>query len=300
MRRYNPPANKKPVHLVKHLKDIPENKRIFPCIGDIKYDGVYAYCIIRPGDYRVFSRTGIEYLSLQHISNGCRFIHNELPGDWVLIFEVYNDVLPINTISGYCRDTKNQWTNLYCRVHDIIPYEDFDDGVCNIPYIQRRARVRRVCQQNNLFVESESFHILNETKAQEFAEKFISEGHEGIIGRDPNGVWMAGKKNEAAWKIKQEESFDLEVVGMLEGTGKYLNTLGTLLVKFRLFGKSDGELVELPISGMTDAQRDTWWKREEEIIGSIVRVDAMQINAYGMLREPRFKEVRKDKIKADF
>jgi DNA ligase-1 len=67
----------------------------------------------------------------------------------------------------------------------------------------------------------------------------------------------------------------------------------------RQFGKLSGRIIELSVSGMTDAQRNAWWADPDCIIGSIVKVDAMRYSAYGSLREPRFKEVRTDKDKPD-
>ena len=57
---------------------------------------------------------------------------------------------------------------------------------------------------------------------------------------------------------------------------------------------------------MSDDQRKLWWeyrfdnRHVNNIIGQIVKVDAMTLSAKGLLREPRFKEVRKDKLMADF
>ena len=48
-------------------------------------------------------------------------------------------------------------------------------------------------------------------------------------------------------------------------------------------------------SGMTDAQRDEWWKAESAIIGKVVEIKAMKRLKDGSLREPRFKSIRFDK-----
>jgi len=51
---------------------------------------------------------------------------------------------------------------------------------------------------------------------------------------------------------------------------------------------------------MSDKQRNEWWRNPSLIIGKIVKVDAMTFTSTGLLREPRFKEVREDKTEADF
>ena len=141
----------------------------------------------------------------------------------------------------------------------------------------------------------------NEVEARDFAATIIFAGGEGAVFKQPKGAWTAGKKNEVMMKIKQELSYDLLCIGVDRGDidGKYGNTLGTLQLQFRRFGKQDGELVAVHVSGMTDEQRTAWWNAPELIIGEIVQVDAMRFTDFGMLREPRFKGIRYDKEQAD-
>ena len=305
---YKPPENKKPVHLCKHLHKVPVKKRIFPCIGDVKYDGVYAYQILRKGDYRIFSRTGMQYKSLEHIElAGARLVASGIE-EQVLIFEVHHSDYPVNTISGHCRDTKEQFPELYGVVHDIIPYEDFIEGLCIILYIKRKRKALDVIKPEGykVYKESLSFHIRDEEHAQMLFKQWTDADEEGIIGRDPNGIWIAGKKNELCWKIKIELSYDLRVTGVEEGNGKYKGMTGKLLCFFRLFGKKDGIECTVKCSGMSDKQRYLWWEHRfdnghiDDIINKIVKVDAMTFTINGLLREPRFKEVREDKVEADF
>lgn len=301
---YLAPSNKKPVHLVKHLHQVPEKKRVWPCIGDVKYDGVYAYGLMTVEGVKIYSRTGMEYFSLDHLKSEIAALIDTRN---VLIFEVYHFIEKVNVISGWCRDQKAQHPGLFAIVHDLIPYNDFVEGVCTISYIERKTQLRKEINQykHKLLLESESFYIRNEEEANTHFDKYTKRGEEGIIGRNPQGIWIAGKKNADAWKMKIELSYDLEVIGMEEGKGKYTGTLGVLLCRFRLFGKSDGELCVIRCSGMTDKQRDEWWLANHtdtvmDFSGTIVKVDAMCFTKNGLLREPRFKEVRADKVKADF
>lgn len=299
---YVPPSNKKPVQLVKHLHKVPAGKRVWPAIGDLKVDGVYAYGLATEQDQRIFSRTGQEYTSLKRLSFWLADIRKHLEYDCVLIFEVYTPDWPVNRISGACRDTKKQYEEAIGLVHDIIPYDDFVAGICRTPYIERKRNLRDLFSMNYFpaFEMSEGFHIRDEEHAQHLAETYINAGEEGIIGRDPKGIWIAGKKNADLWKIKQELSYDLEVVDVLEGDGKYKGTTGKIVCKFRKFGKKSGEACFVTCSGMTDPQRHEWWSNPDRIVGKIVKVDAMTFTEYGVLREPRFKEIREDKFEADF
>jgi len=299
---YEQPVDKKPVMKTKHLHKIPEKKQVWPCIGSIKYDGVYAYQIIVPGDYRIFSATGMQYHSLKHIEKSAKENLFNME-HCVLIFEVYHADYPINIISGYCREEKAQHPELYAVVHDCIPYRDFVEQACQIPYFMRKGNINRIfdeakVEHYNLPME---FTLVNLDDAEEVFNTLTANGHEGIIGRNPNGMWLGGhRRNEDLWKMKIELSYDLEVTHVFEGAGKYKDTLGTLGCRFRLDGESDGLLDTVICSGMTDAQRHAWWADPSSIIGKIVKVDAMTFTKNGLLREPRFKEVREDKNEADF
>lgn len=293
---YSPPLDKKPVQKTKHLHKIPEKKRIWPCIGSIKYDGVYAYQIIREGDYRIFSATGMQYKSLKHIEESGKTLEVQ---DVVLIFEVHNSDYAVNIISGKCRDESNQHPELYAVVHDVIPYDDFINGFCNIEYSLRELVALAIHGMH--YMHPTSFMIRSEAHADELFLEYTAKGHEGIIGRNPDGYWYgAHKRNEDLWKKKIELSYDLEVTHVFKGAGKYSCTTGTIGCRFRVFGKDDGLLDTVLCSGMTDNQRNTWWADPSSIIGKIVKVDAMTFTKNGLLREPRFKEVRADILTPEF
>ena len=123
---------------------------------------------------------------------------------------------------------------------------------------------------------------------QRIAEDVWSRGGEGVILKALLAPFEPGKRNSNLMKIKEELTLDLQVIGMFEGEGKYLGTLGGLIVA----GK---DMISHRISGMTDAQRAEWWADESLIHGQVVEVKAMKKLKDGSLREPRFKAVRHDK-----
>lgn len=305
------PANKKPVMKVKHLHKIPEKKKVWPVMMDEKIDGVYCYIVMRGHDstldYRIFSMTGMEYLSMKHISKEFYHllwhVHDCFNvSDKVVIFEAHVPGQPINVISGLCRDTKQQHPELLAMPHDLIPYEDFIAGRCVTPYKSRRSHADTLADFSDIVTRKPWWWCNDEDEANMyFYEITRDNGGEGVIGRNPQGIWLAGhRRNEDLWKKKIELSYDLLVTGVVQGAGKYAGTLGTLAARFRRFGNDKGEIITITFSGMTDAQRHEWWNDPSKIIGQIVKVDAMTFTKDGLLREPRFKEVRMDKDEADF
>lgn len=300
-------ATKKPVMKVKHLHKIPESKKVWPVMLDEKIDGVYCYCIMKPGDYRIFSMTGKQYLSMGHLSDEAHRLAGIACGigeaNTVMIFEAHIIDQPINVISGACR-SHDPHTELYGVVHDLLPYDDFIAGYFNYPYAKRREMAQYyVGESSELFITKDWWWCRDETLANVYFDEITARGGEGIIGRNPKGFWKANHtKNADCWKKKIKLSFDLLVEGIERGkdTGKYADTLGTLLCRFRKFGEPDGELCTVKCDGMTDAQRGAWYEDPTRIINSIVKVDAMTYTKNGLLREPKFQERRLDKNEADF
>lgn len=117
-------------------------------------------------------------------------------------------------------------------------------------------------------------------------ESFLEEGYEGAMIKQTHTVY--GDRRSFDWmKLKAEHTVDLRVVRLQPGRGKYANTLGALVVKFK--GR------EVPVSGMTDEQRAAWWGKPKAIIGKTIEVQYQYATANGSLRHPRFKRLRPDK-----
>ena len=251
------------------------------------------------------SRTGKStFISLAHLSEQLEQMHCTYGGCPVMLIAEVKANNPDGTpmsaaaIAGRCQDESVLFPEAYMVVHDCIPYVDFVAGHCAVHYHDRYAVALSIASKLGWRC-AEFVEVGNEAEVRSFANKHIANGKEGGVFKQPHGTWTAGKKNEVMMKIKQELSYDLLVTGVVRGEGKYANTLGTLELKFRRFGKADGELVDVYVSGMTDKERDLWWNNPAIIIGEIVQVDAMRFTEFGMLREPRYKGVRIDKDFAD-
>jgi DNA ligase-1 len=126
---------------------------------------------------------------------------------------------------------------------------------------------------------------------EQMCRKYGGRG-EGVILKKYNAPYTYGKKNADVLKIKCENSFELLVVGVLEGEGKYKGTLGKLVVE-------DANGIRNNVSGMSDAERELWWNYQSEIKGKIVQVDCMKVLSNKSLREGRFKAIRHDKTEVD-
>lgn len=286
----------KPVMLAKHLHKVPEKKRVFPAVGSEKFDGVYCYGLITKDDNRIFSRTGMEYTSLGHLSNRLATMA-EYVGfkEGVLIFEAWHPEMTVHKISGDVR-RNSPAPHIVAKVHDWIPFDDFVAGASDMQFKYRTMVAEEMCDVigDHWMQYVDQFPIDTEAVAQEVFRAFVDNidfYSEGIILRNPDAGWVAGKRNADLVKIKLEESADLRVVGINGGEGKYAGTTGTIVVDYK--GK------HCPISGMSDYERGIWFADPSIIMGQIVEVQFMCETPDGMMREPRFKMIRHDKDTPD-
>lgn len=111
-------------------------------------------------------------------------------------------------------------------------------------------------------------------------ELVLSEGHEGLVLREIEGK---GK----IYKVKPHETYDVPVIGIVEGTGKHLGRLGALITPKGKVG-----------TGFTDAQREWWWSQYpsfESDSPKIIEVECWELTKEGNFRHPRYIRLREDK-----
>lgn len=130
--------------------------------------------------------------------------------------------------------------------------------------------------------------------------EFLAQGKEGTIVKHPAGIWKdSSSGSKELVKLKLEVDVDLKVVGFVPGEGKNAATFGSITCR-----TSDG-LLEVNVSGMTDAMRKDIHERREQVIGNIITVKANSImkpsdsSELHSLFLPRFVELRTDKSEAD-
>lgn len=97
-------------------------------------------------------------------------------------------------------------------------------------------------------------------------------GYEGLVLRADSG-W---------YKVKQQETYDVVVKGVIEGTGKYIGKLGAVYTDKGKVG-----------TGFTDKQRADLFNKS--FIGTTIEVESMGLTPSGKFRHPRFLRERFDK-----
>lgn len=140
--------------------------------------------------------------------------------------------------------------------------------------------------------------VKSKVAAFEHYRELLRSGKEGTIVKALDAIWKDGTSKDQV-KLKLEVDVELEVVDFIEGEGKYVGTLGALVMQSKC-----GEL-RVNVNGRTDAMRDEVWSNKLDYLGSIWTIRANAVmnpsdsSPLHSLFLPRVIEHRTDKIEAD-
>ena len=121
--------------------------------------------------------------------------------------------------------------------------------------------------------------------ATPIVEEIWARGGEGIMLNTTSGLYEI-KRSKQLLKVKHTEEHVLPIIDILEGTGKYEDSMGAIVVNYK------GSAVGVG-SGFTDYQRKTIWENADAYIGRMVEIEtfgeSMNAQGYVSLNCPIFK-----------
>ena len=299
-----------PVMLCSGYEEKLVDKIPFPAYVQLKLDGMRFNAIVRSGEVEFRSRNGKEIELLGFLEDEFK----QMAGDIDLVFDgeltvVENGILMNRQTGNGILNKASKGTisaseasMVHATVWDVIPYEYFMEGEYRTPYAQRfnylSTCVIKIFSDKISTVPNNL--VQNAEEANELFSKYYASGEEGIILKDANGIWE-NKRAKHQIKYKGELECDLEIVEVLEGSGKYSGKLGAVLCRSR---QDDEKPLTVNVgSGFNDDHRDNLWSIRDQLIGKIVAVkyNARITNKQGeeSLFLPIFIEVREDKTEAD-
>lgn len=277
-------------------------------IGQAKYDGCHVVFVLTVAGQndKVLSRTGERVRSMEHMLPAMhRLFADQVMayGGVTVLGEAWSPILSFADISGKFRQHAPA-PELDVKVFDVLTFVEWQEGSSPAPYMTRLKRVLRPTYQHCVDgISAAETHFSPRTTGrgdtwQSWCNFLVERGgYDGCILRDPEGGWKVGSGTTGEIiKLKRVLSFDLQVLDVEEGKGKHAGRAGAIVVSFQ--GK------ELRVgTGFSDLEREMWWNFKDHpegtIIGQIVEIEAMDFSEDGLLREPRFKGIRFDKLETD-
>lgn len=274
-----------------------------------KLDGIRALAFLSSENnittVKVFSRQGQQIHGLTEIEEALIALSKKLEGRWVLDGELLisnRDGIPSKeqykrTVKIVRTDSNSHKTGITYNVFDFIPYESFICGFCKSSYGNRRKALELVTEA----IESTSICIVPiittfkydsleaaNQKIVELVTEARKSGKEGIMLNDCSAPYVC-KRTSSLLKVKVFQDCDLEIIDFQEGTGKFANTLGALIVDYK------GNKVGVG-TGLTNEQRNEIWNNKERYIGRVATIQYFEetCDSKGALsiRFPVFVELR--------
>ncbi|MHA1666929.1 MAG: ATP-dependent DNA ligase [Candidatus Thorarchaeota archaeon] len=264
--------------MLAKVYDETNNKTMpFPCYCQPKVDGVR---MIWDGE-RYYSRTGKPLsvpTSLEEI------LHSEFK-DYPLDGELYIPNAPFTLVSGQVRRK--------CRPTEDVRYMVFDTPLHETNFSGRISLLKT--QFTELFyadkIDSNSpisllstDTILEEFEVPDRLQRYLGQGYEGLILRDPRGLYEQ-KRSKTLQKHKPWHFKEALVCGWTAGKGKHQDVIGAFVLE-GICGEALGNVG----SGFTDEEREhyTDLARQGSLIGRIFQIKYKEKTKTGKFREPIF------------
>jgi len=294
--------------------DVPAHKIQWPCIVTEKLDGIRRILVKEDGVCRFYSRSGHEDTGLVEIAKEADCLPDNFVYDGELLAAgTFKDCIAQRQATNSIANSKGHKTGLLFNVFDMVPIEDFYAGACKITALNRKIRLGATLMDESIQVLEENWaaliqaygvhkelrfikpvEILGLVKSLDMitpiVEKIWARGGEGVMLNTANGPYEI-KRSKCLLKVKHTEEHILPVVDIIEGSGKYEDAMGALLV---IYTNKYGQQSYLGVgSGFTDDQRRDIWKNPKKYIGRKVEIETFgeSTNAAGQtsLNCPIFK-----------
>ena len=138
--------------------------------------------------------------------------------------------------------------------------------------------INRCMRNADLFKAVHNYPVSSTAQADAAYDDVVAAGGEGVVYKC-DSLWM---------KRKPVPTADVFCTELLEGTGKYANMMGAIIVDYNGISVKVG-------TGFNDAQRKQFWNNPDSIRGQLVEVKYMCETESGSLRQPVFIGIRDDK-----
>ena len=276
-------------------KDISGIK--YPCFGQIKFDGARCHLIWDGKKASAWSRNGKEIQTLGIFDEQMKtaFGDDTVTIDGELLVVRDGKIIDRKTGNGIIsKANKGTITQEEANTIRMVTW-DIVDATSKIPYdirLKTLTDAMSASLTNNMITLAETRTINSPEEAQKMFEECIAAGHEGAMMKNTKQIWEP-KRVKGIGKMKAEETIEMRIVGLIEGTGKYAGMLGAFECE------TDDGTIEVNVgTGFSDEQRKKLF--DEKYIGGIVEVLYNQLitdkktGQYSLFL-PRFVEVRFDK-----
>ena len=255
-----------------------------------KLDGVRCLLFMKDGEIKTSSRGGQDYdIATTYIKQDPFLLEvfDQYP-NIILDGEIYRHGWNLSTISGLCRleTVEERHKELCFHCYDIV---DEDSTFSKrFAILQNLYQLRETNYPESKLVIVEHTVVKSNQEIMAVHNRFVAEGYEGAVIRDPNEVYKCGGRDRRMQKIKVFVDSEFKILGLSEG-------LRDEDMCFIMETADGNQFKAKPIGTREDKQ----WYREhiKELIGKMgtVKYFGMTNTEHPVPNLPVFKSVRLDK-----
>lgn len=277
-------GNLKPM-LAKDFNKVSASSLERKWLASRKLDGVRMTMFLKNGEVCTASRGGKNYdASTYHITHHEDVINLfKVKPELILDGELYIHGRPLQYLSGLARLEKDDFDrcqDLEFHVYDILdPNKAFKDRLEDIGLIETEFLGNS--EAKIVFVQHEEVNGWAQIKA--IHDKYVAEGYEGCVIRNPDKVYGVDKRTNDMIKVKMYQDAEFEIIGWSEG-------LRPEDMVFKCITKDGNEFEAKPMG-----PRELKWEyleRMDEIIGKMATVKFFMYSEEGTPLQPVLKTIR--------
>lgn len=276
--------------LGKPYGDVGPTKTKWPCIVTEKLDGIRRIIVKEHDEVHCYSRSGHEDIGLVDIMADMKYLPDNTVYDGELLAEGnFADCIAQRQATNSIANSGGVRVGLTFNVFDMIPIDEFRRGKSEKNAKLRKTLLAATMMDESLkILEPEKYFsliqafgihtelkfirpvpILGLVKSMDEVDPIVSEiwkrNGEGVMLNTVEGLYEIKRSNNLL-KVKHTEEHVLKVIDVLEGTGKFEDSLGALIVDYNGTRLGVG-------SGFTDQQRHAIWDNPDAYIGKSIEID---------------------------
>ena len=290
----------------KTLKNIK-----FPAFSQLKADGMRCIAFITSNNVRMFSRNGTEIIceplkntlmTIGQIEENLLSDNVALMLDGELICYKDNKLLDRKTSNGICNKvlkgtaSENELNLIQMQLWDIVKIDS--NTFSPLEDKSYEARLEDLYSILNMSVFSKLEVIPTEVvnsmeEALEHFQKMLSQGLEGTILKNQDAKWSNTRSKDLV-KLKEENTIDLLVVDIEEGSGDFEGGLGAIICE-----TSDKKLRVRVGTGFSFEDRGfvNDLSNGKKVVKQIKSLEEVSKNYLGKIVEVKYNQIIKSKGK---
>lgn len=285
-----------------------KNKVVFPAYVQAKRDGILYSMAVNPDTNKleIYSRNRLVFSNTKRQEKELKPIFDKYPG-LELYGEAYQHDMSLQEISGIVRN-ENLENKLEIFIFDCVPpssHESSDSDssdstdksekdMSKTPYSERLKFVKRIFKEfpDMKYIKYvKTYEVANEKELMEHYKKFMKDGYEGAIYRNPKGIYKYSTTTSRSWevlKIKPRKSSEFKVSGFKDGNGKNAG-----LVTF-IMETEDGKKFNADPNMPEDMRRKLFieFQKKFHYKNKMATIEYSELSDLGVPMQPKFITIR--------